>query len=249
MEELPDGRVLAAGMFRFTGSADTLHLVRLFANGTLDTSYTGPLSTSQQFGPFTPIIDIYSLDANRYIICGNFDHLSGTARGGIAMVDSSGALVSNVFDYAGCGPYTDQFQLIRQGATGIIQAPDGSFYLHGGYHGYDDGTSNDPEQRMVSRLYGLDVGVHEEGMQEHASMSIHPNPASEWAAVDYVLPCDTKDGLQIVEDITGREVVRHALTDARGQWVLDTRTWAPGVYSVQLRNSTFKQVKTLVVRP
>ncbi|MBK9061124.1 MAG: hypothetical protein IPL81_15100 [Flavobacteriales bacterium] len=46
--------------------------------------------------------------------------------------------------------------------AGITQAYDGSYYIYGAYHGYDDGTTNDASQRLIDRLYGFERGHTQE---------------------------------------------------------------------------------------
>ncbi|HNK42154.1 MAG TPA: T9SS type A sorting domain-containing protein, partial [Flavobacteriales bacterium] len=106
----------------------------------------------------------------------------------------------------------------------------------GSYHGYNDGTTNDVYQRMVSRLYGLDVGVEEEAVQAGASLSLAPNPATAWCTVEYDLRTAPEGASVELLDITGRSLWRAALNNAKGQTVLDTRNLASGNYMVRLLN-------------
>ena len=67
-----------------------------------------------------------------------------------------------------------------------------------------------------------------------ALLAIHPNPADAWVAFDYDLLVPPEDAVLVVRDVTGREVYRKALHEARQQVVWDTRMMAPGTYTASL---------------
>ncbi|MDX9750347.1 MAG: T9SS type A sorting domain-containing protein, partial [Flavobacteriales bacterium] len=95
-------------------------------------------------------------------------------------LDADGHLLHTHFTGGGCGAYNHQ-GYINQGTQGMVQAPDGSWYIFGSYHGYDDGTVDDLTQRLVSRLYGLHVGVPEHGTPR---MNVYPVPATDHVTVE-----------------------------------------------------------------
>ena len=232
---LPDGKVLCGGNLLFEGIADTLHLVRLNADGSLDDSFNNHLDAVRTYDMDgkAAITSITPLGVDRYIITGFWDQLEGEQRGGIALVDTAGNLLDDLFVGGGCGTYWDGFSTIG-GINGLTEAPDGSYYIHGYYHGYDDGTTNGASQRMVSRLYGLDVGVEEEGGVEVVdALKVYPNPASDWCAVSYKVSASDGIGLDVV-DVTGRKCWSARPGAAEGQVVLDLREFSVGSYMVQL---------------
>src|SRR5690606_29673789 len=101
------------------------------------------------------------------IVTGNFGNINGQERGGIALIDTTGSLMNDYFSGNGCGEYLFQYipsqppsQYYRV-ISKIIHAPDGSYYIYGAYNGYDDGTTNDHQQRSVSRMHGLKVSIAE----------------------------------------------------------------------------------------
>lgn len=177
---LSDGRILAAGFFKQQGASDTLGLLRLWPDGSIDHTF----HSCRPYASFAPnplgyLLDVYELPDGRLIVCGRFDRLDGQVRGGIALLNTKGELLDEFFTGSGCGPYEyvePSGSSIYKGITGIVPAPDGSFYIYGAYHGYDDGTTNDTTQRFVSRLYGLDVGVQEQ--ESEAVLSVFPNPSN-----------------------------------------------------------------------
>ncbi|MBK8582729.1 MAG: T9SS type A sorting domain-containing protein [Flavobacteriales bacterium] len=146
------------------------------------------------------------------------------------MIDDMGNLITDVFDGSGCGAYdyvTPSLTTTYKYISGIVPAPDGSFYIHGGYHGYDDGTTNDTTQRFVSKLYGLDVGVQERA--EPTVLRVFPSPSS--AILNVALPISfPKESAITIFDHLGRQIARHLVFDHSGTW--DLRSLEPGCYYV-----------------
>ena len=68
------------------------------------------------------------------------------------------------------------------------------------------------------------------------ALSIFPNPATVFATFAYTLPRTPGAAWLAVRDITGRELARIPVAQAEGQAVWDTRTVAPGTYTVELMN-------------
>ena len=158
---LPDGRIIASGSLLSSGASDTLQLIRMLPDGSLDPTFNNDLEApTEQFGDFGYLGHTVLADG-RIVLHRDFYQVEGQPRSGIAIVDADGNLLSDAFTGAGCGVYNDGFWNWHH-TTGMAPAPDGSWYIYGSYHGYDDGTTNYPNQRFVSRLYGLDVGVGEQ---------------------------------------------------------------------------------------
>ncbi|MFZ1695179.1 MAG: T9SS type A sorting domain-containing protein, partial [Flavobacteriales bacterium] len=103
-------------------------------------------------------------------------------------------------------------------------------YIWGAYHGYDDGTTNDPTQRFVSRLYGLNVGVPE---SELAPLQLQPNPT--FGPLSVTLPANTAALHAEVLDANGRMVWSKALSAHSEQLQLDLSALSEGAYVLRLR--------------
>ena len=174
---LPDGRVYAGGHFRITGILDTLQLVRFLPDGSLDPMFNNYLNFApgELDGSSPGPTCIHPLDAGRLIVTGGFQWVNGQQRGGICVVDTNGNLLNDYFNASGGGSYL--YQGLSTGTVrGIIPAAtNDGWYIWGSYHGYDDGTNNDTLQRMVSRLYGLNVGLGED-QDPQMQVTAHPNP-------------------------------------------------------------------------
>ena len=248
---LADGRILASGLMKIdANSPDSLNLVRLMPDGALDPTFnTSARATSAQTGAFQDIWHT-RLPDGRIVMHGNFDHISGIPRGGIAMFDADGNLLNDAFTGDGCGIFLDGGQAELQGTVGMSMAPDGSYYIFGAYYGYDDGTTNDTLQRFVSRLYGLDVGVSDPANGTSFGLSIYPNPARTWVTVDHHPRGGMKSASLMVRDLMGREVARIPFNDQTLQVYWDVRTVPPGTYLIELRSGNARQAfQRLVVQP
>jgi len=181
---------------------------------------------------------IHELSADRFIIAGAFDKINGQDRGGIAMIDSSGTLVDGVFDGLGSTTY--------KSLAGIVPSIDGGYFIYGAYHGYDDGTTNDTTQRMVSKLYGLSVGVQEEGLPvEQARVRAFPNPCTTHCTVQ-VEQGALKGTLSLL-DLSGRVVRRWPMTN--NITALGTTGIAAGNYRLQYRTEQTLESILLMISP
>lgn len=230
---LPDGRICAGGVFTIAGIPDTLRLVRFMPDGSLDPTFDNLLdfaSVDLSGSVDAVVTEISPLPDGRLIITGGFELVQGEPRQGICLVDPSGNIIDDYFWGPGCGDY------IYQGWThgsldGIMHAPDGSYYIWGAYHGYDDGTTNDPAQRMVSRLYGLDVGMQDEPAQEHR-MWVHPNPSS--GPVTIMINDLPMGAVLQLGDAFGRTVMRKTCSGQTN--VLDLQALSDGIYNLELHS-------------
>ncbi|MDX9751452.1 MAG: delta-60 repeat domain-containing protein [Flavobacteriales bacterium] len=250
---LDDGRVYAAGAFRITGITDTLRLVRFMPDGTLDPTFNNFLDFDvvELSGPNGGVPSyIHPLDTGRLIVTGGFERVDDQVRKGLCLVDTAGNLLDGHFEGSGAGNY------VYQGSTlgtvrGILPVGDDHWYIWGGYHGYDDGTLNDPGQRMVSRLHGLHTGVGSvPAPPAQALLSIHPNPADAWVALDYDLLVPPQDAALVVRDMGGREVYRQELRQQKQQVVWDVRPVAPGTYTASLLiGERMLRTEKIIIRP
>ncbi len=245
---LADGRCYAAGRFKLQNTTDTLFLVRFLPDGSLDPAFNNHL----RFGINEQLTDPWNsggvssltwLDEGRMILTGQFTDVDGTPRGGICVVDTNGVLLDDHFVGAACGPHTYQnttYALI----AGILFTDDDRCYIWGDYHGYTDGTTNDPQQRFITRLYGpaIEMGVPAPAAPR---LQLYPNPASTSLMLHLeALPTAAE---LVVYDAWGRTVLRqristHHTTVAVGQL-------PAGCYSVELRvHGERAEHRTLVVQ-
>lgn len=240
-----DGRHLITGMFRVSGSADTLQIVRLLPDGELDPTFHNHIqlkyayANAQQYTQAS-IESLYRLNDGRLIITGGFTSVDGQPRGGIALLDSEGQLLEDFFSAAACGVWNDGF-IDQAYLWALVSAPDGSFYIHGSYHGYNDGTTNYPGQRMVSRLYGLDVGMQERPAPQPA---LYPNPAHTTFRVQDAgaTPLDL-----VLHDALGRPVRQWLKSSPGNDLAVDDLP--DGLYFLQLQGPHPCSLKVMIQRP
>ncbi|MBL0129659.1 MAG: T9SS type A sorting domain-containing protein [Flavobacteriales bacterium] len=247
IEPLADGRTLVGGYWRLAGSTDTIGVMRLMPDGSQDPSFDPvPLSASGAFTNwiFPATNDILPLPDGRMIIVGNFDHVRGVPRGGIAMINADGSLNEEYFVGASCGNYSSPEVNYRY-IAGIVPAPDGSYYIYGAYRGYNDGTTSywPWEQGFVSRLYGLNVGVRE---HERFAFKLYPNPANATTTIELQhLPSAATVSLR---DALGREVLQQRLSER--STTVQLQALSEGIYTLQFisEGKVIAQEK-LIVQP
>lgn len=128
---MPDGKIVIAG--RFTSFQDTsAHgLVRLNADGSLDTSFAvggGAQWTSTTETPtFFPFVEQAKTQVDgKLLIAGTFEAFNGTARPGIASLNADGSVDTSFTPVAERKKYAKE-------PTVLERQPDGSFLLSGAY--------------------------------------------------------------------------------------------------------------------
>lgn len=232
---LADGRVYAAGNFRITGIPDTLRLVRFMPDGSLDPTFNNfvdyrSVNLSGWVGAV--VGGIHPLDAGRLIITGAFELVDGEPRKGICLIDTTGQLLDDHFSGAGVGNFT--FQNFTYGSLeGIMPAGNDQWYIWGSYHGYDDGNTNDPQQRMVSRLHGLGVGVQEVVLPGVQVPVIVPNPNNGCFTLSFNSPL-LAGSFYNVYDAMGRLLGNWPLSAGATRHEVDLRRFGQGMYVVQI---------------
>ncbi|MBK8497274.1 MAG: T9SS type A sorting domain-containing protein [Flavobacteriales bacterium] len=227
---LSNGRILGTGLaMSFQGATDTTQFVRYMPDGSLDPTFNNDIVvSSMQYGRFLSLWHT-RLSDGRILLQGNFDHVEGAWRSGIALLDENGELLSTAFTGTGCGNY-DHNGYIYHGIQGSALLADSMMYIYGAYHGYDDGTTNDPDQRFVTRLYGPDFTARVQEQPVFAQMQVYPNPASGIVSIDVnsiYAPAELT-----LTDALGCIVLRQRVVGNRTN--MDLSNLANGVYQIQL---------------
>lgn len=83
--------------------------------------------------------------------------------------------------------------------------------------------------------------------QPRLQMSVHPNPATTWATIDYTLPNGNAKAELSIFNAMGLRVKLVELEGNEGQKVLDLRELAGGVYTCTIACGGFLQTQKLVV--
>ncbi len=235
-EPMEDGKVLVGGARKLNGQEDTLCLLRLLQDGSLDPDFhIAEFKNTFEETHYPQVLDILRLPDGRMVITGNFDLVDGHPRGSIVMLNSDGTVDTSVFENAGCDSYfftVGTSQYADRYISGITPAPNGSYYIYGSYHGYDDGTTSYPEQRFVSRLYGLDVGIQEPDTQP---LRVYPNPSNGSFTVD-LDPSFT--GVVQLLDLGGRVVYEERVRTGHTSVSIAPEELAAGAYALRVASST-----------
>ncbi len=84
---------------------------------------------------------------------------------------------------------------------------------------------------MVSRLYGLGVGIHDEP-QGHLQLRLWPNPANDVAILEWGVALQR--ARLIIHDLSGRLVMHQDVNTSVDRASLDTRELAEGAYTIDL---------------
>ena len=248
---LPDGRVYAGGDFTIAGHLQRYKLVRFMPDGSLDPSFDSSLA--MELGTLSgiqPIVtSITPLDGGRLLLTGGFQTVNGLPRSGLCMVDTTGQLLDDLAA-PGCDTFT--YQTFTYGSLdGVVFDANNGMYIYGAYHGYNDGTTSDPLQRQVTRLFAPDLttGLPVAKPASADELSIYPNPASAWVACNYHFVNAPENATIRIVDLVGKPVDNVRLSAQQGQVILDTRSLAPGAYMAELWNAgAVVQAERLIVQ-
>lgn len=143
---LNDGKILLAGNFTAYGGTTRNHVVRVNADGSLDTTF------DPGAGPDEGVNVVKGLTNGKVLIGGPFTSFSGTPRGSIARLNANGTLD------VGFNPGTRADGPVER----IVVRSDGSLYIGGRFFTY-----NDTPRMHVARLQvngALDTGYEVTGL-------------------------------------------------------------------------------------
>ncbi|MBS1568635.1 MAG: T9SS type A sorting domain-containing protein [Bacteroidetes bacterium] len=242
--EQPNGRILACGQFVFPNEPDTMHLIRLMPDGSLDTTF----NNHAEYGKFsfTPegnevwygansvsTSDVGQLGNGTMLVSGNFTHIDGQQRRGIALLDTTGHLLNTALSGEGALlTHNVNSWYMTSWISAITQAPDGSIFLSGFFKGFDDGIVRDTNLTFLVKLHGLSTGIHEvSGPAWQAQL--WPNPGMDELHIEST----TKGKMDVrVYDVTGRVVLM--ATSSSNVLELNSANLGNGVYWVQVSVSS-----------
>jgi predicted secreted protein len=252
---LADGRCYVGGLFRTPESGFNKRLVRFLADGSLDPTFNNELHFDQGIlsGLDGIVSTINFLSNGDLLVTGSFQAVDGIPHNGICIVDSTGQVVPQL-QGQGCGSYVYQTQ--NSSTTygtidGVHFMPDNMMYIWGAYHGYSDGTTNDPLQRFVTRLYGPDFSTQlVEEQVDKPVLRLAPNPAQSWVAISWQVENGSAGSVEL-RDMMGRPVQRLTAVGGQGQLLWECHAVPAGAYTVSLVNEHGDQlaVERLIIQP
>lgn len=233
---MPNGRLIIGGSFKLAGVADTLYLIRLMPDGALDSTFHNERHLEYYDPDILALIPyvrcILPLDESRLLIGGGFWTVDGERRGLLAVVDTAGNLDNDLGNYYGCdsvsgGPNNDRE---IGNVLWMDRLDDGNIYIGGVYTGFDDGVWH-PEQRMITRLLPMNMGVAER--RNPSALRTWPNPGAEVLNLDP--GCLTCTYSVSVRDVLCQEAMHSQ--QAIGPSTLDVHHLAPGAYCIDITMS------------
>lgn len=247
IREQPDGKVILGGRIWMNGIEDTLHLVRVNVDGSLDPSFNNFLdfrSGTHAYSSMACGVGVLEpLEDGRVIVGGHFTTIDGATRGCIACVDYSGNLL-DCWQEGGLHPIgysqsgTAYFNLI-----GIRCIANGACYLYGQYKGLSDANGYHADQVLISKLYMPGVGIAEQSNVQSA-LRLWPNPGAGILYIDW-------GGRPIweleVRDALGRVAMKR--TSVLDNNPIDVSSLATGTYTVLARNKQGERAVTKWVKP
>lgn len=232
-----DGRILAAGSFQVPEyPGDTLQLLRLLPDGTVDTTFNNTIdirAPDEYFPSGRAASDIFELEPGILLVTGDFTHVEGDEVGGIVAIDTAGnVLHDQYFTGTGCGsvdvtPNGSSVRAIRA----IERGPDGSLYLHGGFSGFDDGHGFHPDLPFIVKLHAQDVGMEELESRDF-QIKVFPNPGTDRLQIE--TGAKELKNVQLLDDM-GRAILTASFSNARLDLI--TKNLAPGVYLIEVHTA------------
>lgn len=212
---LPDGKILVGGQFSTYNGVTRNGIVRLDANGSLDTSFD-PAEGADGY-----VEAIAVQPDNRILIGGSFENYNGTARRGIARLGSAGELDTSFNPGTG----------VEGGAESvstILLQPDGKIIITGNF-----ATYNGASRGRIARINADPVNIVHVAKNE--TLFLSPNPSVSMLNISQEQPTPVE-----LYSITGKLLVRF---EAASHIVHDVSAYPPGVYLVKAANKIGRFVK------
>lgn len=232
--EQEDGKIIMGGKFWMNDYQDTLKLVRVLPDGSLDPTFNNFVdyrSGIHQFSGMAGPQCLGYLSVDVLLVGGFFTHVDGQPRSCIASVDTLGNLLDH---WAGGGlrpTHNEATGTQHMSLNGFKCLDNGSCYIYGQYKGFVDANGYHPEQVMISKLYMPDVGMADLSASK-PMLRVWPNPGNDFLHLDW--PDMRLEHVELY-DAQGRAVIRSSLHD--GTATVDVLSLASGVYSVFVRAS------------
>ncbi|MFZ4401441.1 MAG: T9SS type A sorting domain-containing protein [Bacteroidales bacterium] len=230
-----DGKIIVCGGFYIINNPYELCLIRLNADGSLDSTFNNfNLKTiGNGVGTVCPTTD------GGYLIGGGFKLYQGYARSCIVKTDINGFIDTTYFNgpgidsthYSGDTPYVG----------GIVKGTGDTYYLMG-YFTYYNGVKVNP----IIRIKGLSVGINEVE-KEKGEIKVFPNPANVYVEFRWDLPLLNGNNELLITDVNGKIITKYTISNKKGQWVCDTHNIKRGVYFYEVKSDRENLCKGKVV--
>jgi hypothetical protein len=130
---------------------------------------------------------------------------------------------------------------------------------------YSSGTAKASAQGILEFAYGYDfyncpdlpsdiqlksaiINMDDLAKARGLKVSVEPNPASTWTAIDYTLPVAEYRGLIEITDNLGRVIKQVEISNQTGQYILDTRDFKTGIYYYAIKCNDVQRTGKLIIR-
>lgn len=250
MLEQDNGQLILGGRLYF--DIDTLHLIRINLNGTIDSTFNNRnefrYGVSTVANMWSSLRVLHPLNDGRIIVGGYFTSINGEARNGLACIDSMGNLL-DCWAGGGLGRYcinswseTNEWLPSGGGLHGLKCFDNGDCYIFGAFKGITDHQGHHPEQVMISRISFTSVGINE-NENDLRPLRIWPNPSTDILHVEWR---ENEDFTLEIHDLQNRLI--HAKTHLTGPYTVEVPHFANGLYLVTVTGrsgmrSTHKWIK------
>ena len=166
-----DGKIIVGGQFTIQNHPDTLCLIRLNPDGSLDSTFNNFNSVKPP--PFgTWVSTVCPTSDGGYLIGGEFTQYQGHYRGRIAKTDSNGFLDLNYFNGTAIDDSVAHNILLQPYVKSIQRGINDKYYVMG-YFIYFNGQPVQP----IFRLNGPTTGITKKKSSQQL-FKVYPNPCS-----------------------------------------------------------------------
>ncbi|MEZ4773445.1 MAG: T9SS type A sorting domain-containing protein [Bacteroidia bacterium] len=220
----PDGKIIVGERFMIHNHPDTLGLIRLNPDGSLDSTFNNFNSIHGQ----SSVTTVCPTTDGGFLIGGFFTSYQGYPRNRIVKTDANGFIDLRYFNGEGIDS-SKNWVNYPASVRNIIPAQNDKYYVMGHFLKYDGQVV-----RPLIRILGLSHTVGVEAATP-PQVRVYPNPAAGDVRMEWELPPGSRNAEIRVRDIQGREVARQTVSTQEGQWLWDTREMPDGIYLYELR--------------
>lgn len=235
----PDSKVLVGGHFTIQGSAQRYGLVRLNADGSLDSTFNNENNVAFEDTFSTPTCNVVCPTPDGgYLFGGVFDSYQGYPRGRIVKVDSNGFIDTTVFNHEGFDtlvnwflPYFGHYVSVED----IIPALEPNTYFVAGRFAKYNGIDVQP----IVKLKYVPLGLGE--VQKQPYLNLYPNPAKEYVQME----TDLTGNLEVtILNMQGGLIRQEHLINRQ----LDISYLKNGIYLLEIESTNQRVIRKLMIQ-
>jgi len=219
-----DGKIIVCGSFKIKDYPDTLNMVRLNPNGTLDSSFNNFNNTPYLNGNgFNFINTLCRTSDGGFLIGGTIGKYQGHSCKNIIKTDANGFIDTNYFNNCGIDSTIQWYDLV---VNKIESAPGGQYYVMGCFRRYC-GQLVPPIIRVNSITHGVNdftkPGVY---------FLAYPNPASTQLTFKFT---QTRQNARLqIYNLMGQLIETREISPDNPELLLSVAPYKPGVYLARI---------------